>query len=262
MTLQFVALETTQAAIAAALAADNIPDGQFPDFPPRDDLQNTLYLNLPGYQAALAVHFGAADTTLVFSEIPLGWRTGQRAGLLVPDLLVAFDTDRAAAIEQNGYSIELRGKPPDFVLEIASVHTALNDERGKRIGYAAYGVPEYWRFDPTGGARYQTGLAGDALTPAGQYHPITIHQVDADRHWGHSDALNLDLCWEYGQLRWYDPAERRYLRTHHEEVAERRAADLRADMERAGRLNERAARAAAEARIRELEAEIARLQNQ
>ena len=32
-----------------------------------------------------------------------------------------------------------------------------------------------------------------------------------------SEVLNLDLCWEVGQLRWYDPVERRYLRTFDED---------------------------------------------
>ena len=248
MALPFVATETTLAAIAAALAADDIPDGQFPDFPPRDDMQNTIYLNQPGHQAALMLHFGAAETTLVHSEIPLGWQTSDRAGLLVPDLMIAFGVDRADIIAQNGYSIDVRGKPPEFVLEIASVHTALNDERGKRIGYAEYGVPEYWRFDPTGGARYRTGLAGDALTPAGDYQPIAIHQVDADRYWGHSEVLNLDICWEYGQLRWYDPVGQRYLLTHHEEAEGRRVAELRVDLEYEARTRAEAARAEAELR--------------
>ena len=246
MALPFVATETTLAAIAAALAADDIPDGQFPDFPPRDDMQNTIYLNQPGHQAALMLHFGGDETTLVHSEIPLGWQTSDRAGLLVPDLMIAFGVDRADIIAQNGYSIDVRGKPPEFVLEIASVHTALNDERGKRIGYAEYGVPEYWRFDPTGGARYRTGLAGDALTPDGDYQPIAIHQVDADRYWGHSEVLNLDVCWEYGQLRWYDPTAQRYLLTHQEEAEGRRVAELRVDMEYAARVN-------AEAHARDVE---------
>ena len=290
MTLPFVATETTLAAIEAALTADNIPDGQFPDFPPRDDMQNDIYLSQPGHQTALLLHFGAAETTLVHSEIPLGWETSNRAGLLVPDLMVAFGVDRADIIAENGYSIDARGKPPDFVLEIASVHTALNDERGKRVGYARYGVPEYWRFDPTGGARYLTGLAGDALTPAGVYQPIPIYQVDADRFWGHSAVLQLDLCWEYGQLRWYDPVGQRYLLTHHEQAEGRKVAEirvdleyearveaeLRADAERAARADaesrvreaeqladaERAARADAEARLRELQAELERLRNQ
>lgn len=247
MALPFVATETTLAAIAAALAADDIPDGQFPDFPPRDDMQNTIYLNQPGHQAALMLHFGGDETTLVHSEIPLGWQTSDRAGLLVPDLMIAFGVDRADIIAQNGYSIDVRGKPPEFVLEIASVHTALNDERGKRIGYAEYGVPEYWRFDPTGGARYRTGLAGDALTPDGDYQPIVIHQVDADRYWGHSEVLNLDVCWEYGQLRWYDPTAQRYLLTHHEEAEGRRVAELRVDMEYEARTGAEAARDEAQA---------------
>ena len=290
MTLPFVATETTLAAIEAALAADNIPDGQFPDFPPRDDMQNDIYLSQPAHQAALILHFGAAETTLVHSEIPLGWQTSNRAGLLVPDLMVAFGVDRADIIAENGYSIDARGKPPDFVLEIASVHTALNDERGKRICYARYGVPEYWRFDPTGGARYLTGLAGDALTPAGVYQPIPIYQVDEYRYWGHSAVLQLDLCWEYGQLRWYDPVGQRYLLTHHEQAEGRRVAELRVDLEYEARIDaegrvrdaeqiadaeraaradaelradaEQAARADAEARLRELQAELERLRNQ
>ena len=32
-----------------------------------------------------------------------------------------------------------------------------------------------------------------------------------------SEVLNLDLCWEVGQLRWYDPVERRYLHTFDED---------------------------------------------
>jgi hypothetical protein len=62
--------------------------------------------------------------------------------------------------------------------------------------------------------------------------------VDESHQWGHSQVLGLDLCWEEGWLRWYDPVARRYLRTHDETDEER---------------------IAAEERIRELEAEIRRL---
>ena len=63
-------------------------------------------------------------------------------------------------------------------------------------------MPEYWRFDPTGGNFYPVALAGDRLVD-GEYRPITIVRVDDKRFWGHSDILNLDLCWEFGE--WYDP---------------------------------------------------------
>ena len=46
------------------------------------------------------------------------------------------------------------GKPPDFVLEVASESTASNDTGDKRDLYARMGVAEYWRFDASGGDFY------------------------------------------------------------------------------------------------------------
>ena len=40
----------------------------------------------------------------------------------------------------------------------------------------------------------------------------------------HSAALGLNLCWEDGQLRWYDPASGRYLLTY--DAALERVRDL------------------------------------
>ena len=223
------------------------PDSRFPDFPPRDDMQNSIYLDEPACQPALRRHLGATSTTLVISEMPISRNvTQRREGVLIPDLLVAFNVDRAAIIAQRGYAIVEQGKPPDFVLEIASPTTANNDESNKRIGYAGYGVPEYWRFDPEGGKYYETHLAGDRLVDEA-YQSIPINRFAANMYWGHSDVLNLDICWEHGQLRWYDPEAGRYLPTYDD------AYD--------GRVAEAAARVAAEARIQELEAEIQRLQN-
>ena len=216
---------------------DDSPN-QFPAFPPRGDMQNPIYLHRPAHLAALARHFGAPDTTLVLGEVPVGWNTRQHQGLRVPDLIIAFGLAMGRIIDDRGYSIEERGKPPDFVLEVASLHTWRNDVTGKRDNYAAYEIPECWRFNPTGGHYYGAPLAGDRLVD-GTYRPIEIVQVEEGRHWGHSATLGLDLCWEEGQLRWHDPSAQRYLRTFDEEVEERLAA---------------------EERIRELEAEVRRLQ--
>ena len=215
-------------------------DETFPDFPPREDMQNPIYLHDPAHQAALRRHFGSTDTTIVLGEVPVGHRTTrQRRGLLVPDLLVAFNIHRAGVIARRGYSIEEQGKPPDFVLEIASLSTRRNDYTSKRHGYADFGVTEFWRFDPTGGEYYPAGLAGDRLVDGG-YEPIAINSLGDALYWGHSSVLNLDLCWEYGWLRWYDPVAQRYLLTYDE------AED---------------ARAAAEARVGELEAQLERLRD-
>ena len=58
-----------------------------------------------------------------------------------------------AYYRRNAYVISELGKPPDFVLEIASRSAGRQDHRAKRRDYAALGIPEYWRFDETG--RYQ-----------------------------------------------------------------------------------------------------------
>ena len=237
------------------------PNYQFPDPPHRLDMQNAIHLNKPAYFAALSWHFGAPETTVVASEAYLGWSTYQRGGWFVPDLLIAFNADMAGAVERNGYAIDEQGKPPNFVLEIASKSTGRRDDTVKRVGYANYGVQEYWRFDPSGGERHQTHLAGDRLVN-GEYQPIEITKVDDENYRGHSEVLGLELRWEQGKLRWYDPAQQRYLQTYNEEAeahvaAEARAQDAEARMQAA---KDRAQ--AAETRNRELQAELERLRRQ
>ena len=126
-------------------------------------MQNSIYLDAPAHQAALSHHFGRPDTTIILSEVPIGRTVRQRQCLRVPDLLVAFGVEHAGVLYRHGYSIEAQGKPPDFVLEVASVTTGQNDYTQKRDDYAAFGVPEYWRFDPSGGEYHDAPLAGDHL---------------------------------------------------------------------------------------------------
>ena len=47
-------------------------DGKFPVFPPRGDMQNPVHLHRPSHLAALSVHFGSPETTLVLGEVPVG----------------------------------------------------------------------------------------------------------------------------------------------------------------------------------------------
>ena len=68
--------------------------------------------------------------------------------MFVPDCVVAFGVDPVAIVSRNGYVIQHAGKPPDFVLEVASISTGRRDYTVKRVGYAGYGVREYWRFRP------------------------------------------------------------------------------------------------------------------
>ena len=229
---------------------------RLPDPPERQDdekMSTVDHLHQPGNTHHLAQHLGNPDTTLVTAErfitlmperrLPSG-RTRR-----VPDLLVAFDVDPELYRASNGYIVQEQSKAPDFVLEVASRSTGDEDTGPKRDDYAALGILEYWRFDPTGefhGAK----LAGDRLDGE-EYVAIDVEESPDGSLQGYSAALNLHLRWQDGRLLWIDPATGVHISTF--------------DTERAGRLQEQAradraeaAAAAAEARVRELEALLRR----
>ena len=205
---------------------------QFPDAPP-EEMTAFYNVNLPGYPGSLTAHFGNQETTVIISEIAAGLFVAEdREGIRYPDLLIALNARPELIIPRNGYLIPEQGKPPDFVLEVGSASTGRIDENAKRRDYARFRVPEYWRFDPSGGNFHSTHLAGDRL--AGEdYEPIPIHRTGERHFWGHSDALGLDLCWEEGQLRFWDPVNRVYLTTYLEEREARIRETARADAESA-----------------------------
>lgn len=220
---------------------------RFPDFPPREDMQNTTHLHRHSILTALAIHMGNSETTLVHGEVPVAPTLAPWGAYRIPDLIVVPDCDIALVYEQGGYAIDRQGKAPDFVLEVASPTTGRADYTDKRADYERFGIGEYWRFDPSGGEYHDTALAGDRLVD-GVFEPIAIENLGARRLRGYSDVLGLYVCREDGRLRFFDPATENYLRTHEDSEA-------RAEQERAGRM-------AAENRAAELEAEVRRLRGE
>ena len=238
------------------------PSGfRLPDPPEREDdekMSTVDHLHQPGNTHHLLRHFGNSETTLVTAERFITMMPEQRlpSGRTrrVPDLLIAFDVDPELYQADNGYIVQTQGKSPDFVLEVASRSTGSEDTGPKRDDYAALGILEYWRFDPTG-EHHGTKLAGDQLVD-GNYQPIPIDELDDGVLQGYSAVLNLILRWKRGQLGWYDPSTELHIATFDTERA-------RADGEHEARIAaetelraEREARATAEARIRELEARV------
>ncbi len=217
---------------------------RLPDPPERhpDEVTSYRYVHLKGNPHFLAQHFAKPETTIISAELHLVAARRTRP-LRVPDLLIAFDVDPDLYYEQNGYVIADQGKPPDFILEVASPSTARVDTVEKREDYAAFGVREYWRFDHTGES-HGTRLAGDRLVGE-RYEPIEIVEIAPGVLQGESEALNLWLRWEDGELGWYDPATGEHIPTFDSTQAELAA--------------EREARLASETRVRELEAELRRL---
>ncbi len=212
---------------------------RLPDPPARhpDDLTSFDHLAVTGTAHYLAVHLGNPDTTLVAGDRYVVVRpTRNMAGSHYPDMLVAFDVDPALYRASNGYVIDEQGKPPDFVLEVASPHTGHVDVGEKREACESLGIPEYWRFDETG-EHHGTRRAGDRLED-GRYAPIDLEELAGGVLQGYSGALGLYLRWEEAALALHDPA------------TDRRIATLE---------DERAGREQAEARVRDLEAELRRL---
>ena len=208
-----------------------------------EDMANFNQTNLTGNTHHLVHYFGNPDTTLVAGEHYVSQEATQNlAGVRYPDLLIAFGVDPAAYYRSNAYIISEQGKPPDFVLEIASRSTGREDVRDKPADYAALGIQEYWRFDETGDF-HRTRLAGSRLVE-GQYEPIPIEIAGEGVLQGYSVALNLIIRWENSQLRWHDPATGEHIPTF--------------EQEREGRIAAEAERDAARVRVQELEAELKR----
>ena len=132
---------------------------RFPDFPPREDMQNTSHLHRRSILTALAIHIGNPETTLVHGEVPVAPTLNPWGAYRIPDLIVVHDCDIALVDEQGGYAIDRQGKAPDFVLEVASRSTGEVDYTDKRRDYERFGIGEYWRFDPSGGSRNFRPLA-------------------------------------------------------------------------------------------------------
>ncbi len=227
-------IDTAQAKTAEIPGAE----GRFrlPDAPERepDDMTSAEQLSETGLHHHLKQFLGHSDTTIVSGE---KYVTARRGGeMRYPDLLVAFGVDPALYRETNGYVVSEQGKPPDLVLEIASEGTGHIDVGEKREFYEKLGITEYWRFDASGeyhGAR----LAGDQLVE-GRYEPIGVAGVTGGVLEGYSAVLNLNWRWTEGRLGCYDPATGLHIASYESER-------VRADT--------------AEARVRELEAELRRV---
>ena len=208
--------------------------------PPEKERDMEQFDGIYAFASTLKPHFAHRSDVLISSEGYLCENAGDIGEFYFDGVFAEGLGDPQAIIRRNGYVISEVGKPPDLVLEVGSRGTGRRDYTVKRDGYAAYGVREYWRFDPSGGEYHDAPLAGDTLA-GGAYERIEIVSEPDGRHWGYSDILGLQLWWEDGALRFRDPATGEFLLTPEES---------------------RGAMLAAEARLAETEAELRRLRGE
>ena len=173
---------------------------------------------------------------------------------VAPDVFVVFGTEK---YKRDSWIVWREGKAPDIVMELASGSTWRRDMRGKRDIYAEMGVTEYWRFDPTR-SYFSPPLVGERLGD-GEYSEI---ELDTDRDGivqGRSEVLGLDICaLPDGNMRFYDPVSRQWLRTFDEEIAARQAAESARRAAEAALSEETAVRETAEQELRMLREELQR----
>ena len=222
-----------------------MPDGEY---------QAPIYVDA---LATLRTHYENSPDVRVNGNTFLYYVEGNPSMSVSPDCYVAtgLSPEQQENIDRNNtYRLWEVGKPPEFVMEIASENTKSNDLIGKRALYADLGISEYWRYDQTGGDFYGEPLVGERLVD-GEYEPLTMREDDDGRVWARSDALNLDLYWDDGDLRFWDPVAQEWLLKHSEEHAARLseragrlAAESRANQEQAARVAEQTAREIAESR--------------
>ena len=182
---------------------------------------------------ALRQRYADRDDVYVSGDLLVYYRMNDNTVRLAPDVFVVFGIDDHL---RSSYIIwREEGKTPDFVLEIASPGTYVRDMTEKRALYAALGVTEYWRFDPTG-QLFTPALVGERLAEDGEYEPIEVGMGDDGMLRGYSDVLGLDVCQRPdGDLRMFDPETQTWLSHLAEEVAARQAAEAARDEAEAAR---------------------------
>ena len=155
--------------------------------------------------------------TYVSGNTVIYYQRGNPRRNVSPDCYVAFNVDYSRIAYRDSFWVWELGKPPDFVLEVASQSTASVDIGPKMAIYAEMGVMEYWLFDrTTDGEHYGFRLAGFRLVN-GRYEPIPLIADGPDRLGGYSPTLGLDIRWEYdatleyGVIRFYNPLTGEYL---------------------------------------------------
>lgn len=202
-----------------------LPDG-FEQEPIFEQVTPVLRAYLTQYYDVIV----SGDTFLYYEE-------GNPRAVVSPDCYVAFGVTREAVRPYNAYFTWHVGKVPDFVLEIGSDSTGREDTGRKRGLYASIGIVEYWRYDATPDSEhYGEPLVGERLEN-GEYVRIDVSPGPDGMLRGHSPALGLNLCWDNGRLRFYDPARGVWAPDYYEiretlQATEARMAEMEAELRR------------------------------
>ncbi len=165
---------------------DNIIDGRVP----------IEMMQSNAIKQALAALDHLPDTeefTYIDSNLPIRLDPTDLRISIAPDYYRARGVDVSRIRDDTGYNLWEIGKPPEWVLEVASRSAYRKDLYEKPAIYAGIGVSELWMFDPTGGELYGQALIGFKMVE-GEYEPVDISTNEHGLPSGYSDELGLRIC--------------------------------------------------------------------
>ena len=201
-----------------------VPDPSVVEYPTSDGkplAESDLHFDRITYAAhALKIRYAGTPDVYVGANMLVYDEPGNPRRHLAPDVFVVFDVPN----RRRDLLKIWEEKPPSFVLEITSKTTRHEDMRTKRQRYAAWGVDEYFLYDPR--AEYLAPPFQGFALREGTYRPMPRTRFPNGRQGYVSEVLAIHLWLRGSELRLFDPATGRELRTYEE--AERSAQDAEA----------------------------------
>ncbi len=208
-----------------------VPDPSVVEYPTSDGkplAETDLHFDRVTYAAhALKIRYADTPDVYVGANMLVYDEPGNPRRHLAPDVFVVFGVPNR---RRDLFKI-WEERPPSFVLEVTSKSTRYEDMRTKRERYAAWGVEEYFLYDPR--AEYLSPPFQGLALREGVYQSMPLETFPNGRHGYLSQVLGIHLCLKGSELRLFDPATGRDLRTYEEaeraaQEAEREVAELRA----------------------------------
>ncbi|MDE0453439.1 MAG: Uma2 family endonuclease [Gammaproteobacteria bacterium] len=201
-----------------------VPDPSVVEYPTSDGkplAESDLHFDRLTYAAhALKVRYADTPDVYVGANMLVYDEPGNPRRHLAPDVFVVFGVPNH---RRDLFKI-WEEKPPSFVLEVTSKSTRREDMRTKRQRYAAWGVQEYFLYDPR--SEYLAPPFQGLTLREGVYESMPLTRFPNGQRGYLSRVLGIHLYLKGSELRLFDPTKGCDLRTYEE--AQREIAELRA----------------------------------
>jgi Uma2 family endonuclease len=157
---------------------------------------------------ALQLYFQERDNVYVSGNLFIYYQQGTPSAVIAPDVFVIFGVEKKPRMSYKVW--QENNQLPQFILEITSKTTQIQDEEDKPLKYARLGVREYFQYDPTGDY-LNPQLKGYTLVE-GKYQGKVLEQGFKIV----SEVLGLELHLLDKKLRFFDPKTQKYLPSYQE----------------------------------------------